>query len=154
MRRRLAIGVAGLIVLGGCGSSDSGTPGGVPAALLGKYTTELNVSDQPAGAPRELTDGSMRWTLTIAKSGGIDGGPVFGIANSRLGPLENPSFSVKDDLLLLRHEECAAGPKPFYDNRYRYKLSGKTLTLTKVENQCRDQVALTILTSRPWTKVN
>ncbi len=42
----------------------------------------------------------------------------------------------------------------FYENEYRYKLSGKTLTFTKVKNQCPDEVALTILTSQPWTKAD
>jgi hypothetical protein len=57
--------------------------------------------------------------------------------------------------LLLLNEECAAGgEQEFYDNEYRWKLDGETLTLTEVENQCPDDVALTILTSRPWTKVD
>jgi hypothetical protein len=40
----------------------------------------------------------------------------------------------------------------FYDNEYRWELSGSTLTLTTVKNDCPDRVAETILTSRPWTK--
>jgi hypothetical protein len=159
----VATGVLVLLALAGCGSEDdSKTPSDAPAKraeqrapdeLLGKYTTELKQSDLPPSPPGELTPGSMRWTLTIANSGGIDNGPVFAIANSGAGSLENPSFGVKDDLILLHHEECAAGDKPFYENQYRYELSGKTLTLTKVKNSCPDEVALTILTSEPWTKV-
>ena len=159
----VAIGVVALITVAGCGSDDdSKTPSETPAksaeqrapdTLLGKYTTELKPSDLPANPPDELTHGSTQWTLTIANSGGIDDGPVFAIANNEAGSLENPSFGVQDDLILLHREECASGDKPFYENRYRYQLSGKTLTLTKVKNSCPDEVALTILTSEPWTKV-
>jgi hypothetical protein len=159
----LATGAAALLAVTGCGSDgDSKTASDAPAKsaeqrapaeLLGKYATELKPTDLPPSPPGELTDGSMRWTLTIANSGGIDNGPVFAIANSEAGSLENPSFGVRDDLILLHREECAAGDKPFYENQYRYELSGKTLTLTKVKNSCPDEVALTILTSEPWTKV-
>jgi hypothetical protein len=157
----LAIGVVTVMATGACGSdggSDTGSSAPAvqaraPAKLLGTYTTKLKPSDLPANAPDELTHSSMDWKLTIANSGGVDNGPVFAIANGTGGSLENPSFGVKGDLVLLHREECAAGPKPFYDNQYRYKLSGKTLTLSKVKNQCSDQVALTILTSEPWTKV-
>ena len=124
-----------------------------PDELLGTYTTTLKSGDLPADPPPELTDGSKRWKLTIANSGGIDDGPVFAIANSELGSLENPSFGVKGNVILLHREECASGDKPFYENQNRYTLSGKTLTLTKVKNLCPDEVALTILTSEPWTKV-
>jgi hypothetical protein len=158
----LAIGVVALGV-GGCGSDDdSGTSSTAPAKsaeeqapkeLLGKYTTRLKPNDLPPNPPDELTFGSTKWTLTIANTGGVDNGPVFAIANSEAGSLENPSFGVKGDLILLHREECAAGDKPFYENQYRYKLRGKTLTLTKVKNSCPDEVALTILTSEPWTKV-
>lgn len=97
----------------------------------------------------------MEWKLTIAKSGGVDNGPVFAIANSESGALENPSFGVKGDVVVLHREECAAGGDTrFYENQYRYELSGKALTFTKVKNSCADDVALTILTSEPWTKVD
>ena len=124
-----------------------------PDKMLGTYTTTLKSGDLPSAPPAELTHGSMTWKLTIANSGGVDDGPVLAIANSELGSLENPSFGVKGDVILLHREECASGDKPFYENQYRYTLSGKTLTLTKVRNQCPDEVALTILTSEPWTKV-
>jgi hypothetical protein len=160
--RLLAIGVVASICVGGCGSGDdSETSSKAPAEsaeqrapdeLVGTYTTTLKRSDLPPNPPDELTHGSMQWKLTIANSGGVDDGPVFGIANGQLGSLENPSFGVKGDLIQLHREECAAGDKPFYENQYRYKLSGKTLSLTKVKNLCPDEVALTILTSEPWTK--
>ena len=82
--------------------------------------------------------------------------------NSELGPLESPALSVSGDKLLLSNEECAAGGRPgghlsrlgtkFYDNVYRWRLSGGTLRITTVKNSCPDKVAETILTSQPWRK--
>jgi hypothetical protein len=157
-----------LIGAGGCGSDDDPQPSREPAKpaaqkpaaskapseLLGTYTTTLKQSDLPPNPPPELTDGPPKWELTIANSGGLDDGPVFGIANAKLGSLEGPSFSVRGDRITLHREECAAGGDArFYENEYRFKRAGKTLTLTDVKNSCPDKVALTILTSRPWTKV-
>jgi hypothetical protein len=167
MERRLArwlrsAGIAAMVIAGavGCGSSDDGdnaptapnkpAEASVPTELLGTYRTTLKRSDLPPNPPRELTGGSMKWTLTIAKLGGVDNGPVFAIAGSDGRTLEGPSFSVTGDRILLHREECAAGG--LYENAYKYKLSDKTLVLTKVKNLCPDQVALTILTSEPWTK--
>jgi hypothetical protein len=158
----LAICAMALMAAGSCGSDDGSDTTSTapakpaveraPAKLLGSYTTKLKPSDLPPNPPGELTE-STQWELTIANSGGVDNGPVFAIANSEAGSLEDPTFGVKGDLVLLHREECASGDKPFYDNRYRYKLSGKALTFTKVKNSCPDEVALTILTSEPWTKV-
>jgi hypothetical protein len=160
-RGLLTLAVA-LFVVGGCGSGDDSKTTGqatkptaatVPASLLGSYTTTLRPGDIPSNAPEELTDGSRTWKLTIAKSGGIDNGPVFAIGKAKLGTLEGPPFSVEGDRVLLHREECNAGGQPhFYENEYRYKLSGKTLTFAKVKNLCPDKVALTILTAEPWTK--
>ena len=165
-RHPLAIVAIAITAAGGCGSDDDSetsskaptttrAEGPTPKELLGSYTTKLKPSDLPPNPPPELTDGSMAWKLTIANSGGVDNGPVFAIANAKLGALESPSFGVQGDRVLLHREECAAGGQPhFYENEYRYKLSGKTLTFTKVKNQCPDEVALTILTSQPWTKAD
>ena len=165
LRRSLTLSAIALVAAAGCGGSDDGsdssskapakpTEARAPVDLVGTYTTTLKPSDLPADAPEELTSGSKVWKLTIANSGGVDDGPVFAIANDELGGLENPSFGVKDDVILLHREECGAGGKPFYENAYRYELSGKTLTLTKVKNGCADKVAETILTSEGWTKAN
>jgi hypothetical protein len=152
-----------LIAAGGCGSDDDSAtssqattkaaPAKIPAALLGTYTTTLRPKDIPPNPPPELTHGSKTWKLTIAKTGGVDNGPVFGIANAELGSLEGPSFSVSGDRVLLHREECgAAGGDPFYENEYRYTLRGKALTFTKVKNLCPDNVVQTILTSEPWVR--
>jgi hypothetical protein len=67
--------------------------------------------------------------------------------------LEEPKLTVDGDVLKLEDEECAQTTGyAFYDNEYRWELSGSTLTLATVSNDCPDQVAETILTSRPWTR--
>jgi hypothetical protein len=168
-RHGAALGILVLLIgAGGCGSDDDPQPSREPAKpaaqkpaaskapseLLGTYTTTLKQSDLPANPPPELTDGTPKWELTIANSGGIDDGPVFGIAKAKLGSLEGPSFSVSGDRITLHREECdASGDARFYENEYSFELKGKSLTFSEIKNRCPDKVALTILTSRPWTKV-
>ena len=147
-------------MLGGCGggggaathtSAPAARAAGVPANLVGRYTTTLRRSDLPANPPPELTHGSATWQLTVARSGGIDNGQAVTIANAKLGVLESSNFAARGGTMLLRHEHCAAaGHQHFYDSRYRYSVSGGTLRFTTVSNGCEDKVAQTILTSRPW----
>lgn len=89
----------------GCGGSSSSAPaispggavtgsaseseGTIPPALLGTWTTTLKANDLPANPPPEL-DGSTKWHLQIAETGGVDNGPVLSIAND-LGQLEGPT---------------------------------------------------------------
>jgi hypothetical protein len=151
---------ASAALLGGCGrgsgdathtSAPAARAPAVPATLVGRYTTTLRGSDLPANPPPELTHGSSTWQLTVARSGGIDNGPAVTIANANLGVLESSNFAAQGGTVLLRHEECeAAGTHQFFDNRYRYTVSGGTLHFTMVSNGCKDKVAQTILTSRPW----
>ena len=56
------------------------------------------------------------------------------------------------DTLVLEDEECAATGTTTFNNEYTWELSGSTLTLTTVKNDCPDRVAETILTSHPWAK--
>ena len=148
-------------LLAACGgNSDEATQTGshsaqpapaVPAKLVGRYTTTLRRSDLPANPSPELTSGSSEWQLTVARSGGVDNGPAVTIANAKLGVLESTNFAAKGSTVLLRREDCVtAGDQRFYDNRYRYTTSGATLHFTTVSNRCKDRVAETILTSRPW----
>jgi hypothetical protein len=160
--KRLAfIALAGCAaMLGGCGGGgDAATATSAPAAraaavpetLVGRYTTTLRRSDLPADPPAELTHGSSTWQLTVARSGGIHNGPAVTIANATLGVLESSNFAAEGGTVLLRREDCeAAGDQHFYDNRYRYTVSGGTLRFTTVSNSCKDKVVQTILTSRPW----
>lgn len=93
--------------------------------------------------------------MTIAETGGPDDGPVLIIdsAQERFGNLEAPALRVEGDRLYLDKEECFEnGSYVFYDNEYRWALDGSTLTIEPVVNECKDEVALTILASRPWTR--
>ena len=123
----------------------------VPAPLVGRYTTTLRRSDLPANPAPELTSGSSTWKLTLARSGGVDNGPALTIANAQLGVLESSNFAAQRGTVLLRREDCVTpGNQHFYDNRYRYVISHGTLRFTTLTNGCKDRVAETILTSRPW----
>jgi hypothetical protein len=152
-----------VLLIAACGSSGSSRTtrphpsstdvAHAPSDLLGTYTTTLKRGDLPTKPPRELTYGPRTWKLTIANSGGPNGSDAFTIANASLGPLESSPFSVQGNNILLHNEECdAGGTATFYDNEYSYKLTGQTLTLTTIKNQCSDQVTRTILTSEPWRK--
>lgn len=138
------LGVAGL---GGCGGS--GDESAVPAELEGTYVTTLEQSDIPKNAPPELE--ASQWELAIGQLEGEEAGSFLAINHPTKGTLEEPELAVDGDVLKLMNEECAVG-STFYDNEYRWELSGSTLTLTTIESQCPDRVAETILTSGPWTK--
>jgi hypothetical protein len=161
--RATLLAVAMAAVAGGCGSDDasdtssSGTSAAsapaaaVPPDLVGTYTTTLRKADLPPSPPPELTD-TKDWKLTVAKSGGVGGGPAFAISSS-LGTLEAPTFTSDGKTVVIKREECnAGGDARFYDNEYRYTVKGDTLRFTTVKNQCPDKVAETILTSRAWKR--
>lgn len=168
-----ALCIALIVSLAACGGGDSDDDDGgeavatataeaegaksglAPDELLGTFTTTLEAGDVPADAPPELRDGGPSWIIRIGNTGGPGDGPFLAIdsADESFGNLEAPALRVDGDRLLLLDEECAAsGETKFYDNEYRWELSGGTLTITKIKNQCSDRVAETILTSRPWTK--
>jgi hypothetical protein len=135
-------------VLTGCGGGDET---GFPSELAGTYVTTLEAGDIPANAARELEAG--RWELAIGDLEGAEAGSFLAINHPTEGTLEEPKLMVDGDVLKLDDEECAQTTGyAFYDNEYRWELSGSTLTLTTVKNDCPDRVAETILTSRPWTK--
>jgi len=141
--------VAAVLALAGCGGSDSG--GAVPTELVGTYTTTLEDGDLPPNAPPELEAG--RWELAIGELEGPDAGSFVAIDHPTHGTLEEPGLTIDGDVLKLTNEECAqTAGSAFYDNEYRFELSGSTLTLTTVKNDCPDRVAETILTSNTWTK--
>ena len=165
--RHALIALAAIATLAaGCGDDDNTADSGaatsqkqqsrpptVPAELLGRYTTTLQRADIPKSPPPELTEGSPKWKLTIAKSGGIENGPALTIANAQLGVLESSNFVAQESTVLLEHEECAApSGESSYNNKYRYTVSGDTLRFTTIANGCADNVAETILTSRAWRR--
>jgi hypothetical protein len=138
-----------VFAMSGCGGSDSEE--GVPAELVGTYTTTLHDADIPPNSAPELEPGA--WELVVATTGAADGGSVLAIKHPEKGLLEGPGLRVDGDRFLLEDEECAQDTGyVFYDNEYSWRLTGSTLTLTTVENECPDHVAETILTSQPWTK--
>jgi hypothetical protein len=151
-----------VLLIAACGSSGSKStrpnppsPGlaRAPSSLLGTYTTTLKPSDLPPKPRPELTQGSRTWKLTIANSGGINGGDAFRIANASLGEFEDSLFTVRRNAILLHNEECEAGnTATLLDNSYSYKLVGQTLTFRTIKNRCSDQVSRTILTSEAWRK--
>jgi hypothetical protein len=150
-RRLVLLMAAGILALAlsGCGGSDSEE--GVPSELAGTYVTTLEDEDVPADAPPELEAG--RWELAIGELEGADAGSFLAIDHPTHGTLEEPGLTIDGDVLKLNDEECAQTTGyAFYDNEYRFELSGSTLTLTTVKNDCPDRVAETILTSQPWTK--
>lgn len=147
--RFVILGICAL-TLTGCGGG-SASDEGPPAQLVGTYSTTLEQGDIPENAPPELEAGD--WELVIATSGAADDGPSLAINNPTKGNLEAPGLTVDGDRLVLENEECAANDTTtFYDNEYSWELTGSTLSLTPVTNDCSDRVAETILTSHPWTK--
>ena len=152
MTTRLAILVAaGILALALSGCSGSDSEAGVPPELAGTYVTTLEDEDLPPNGPPELEAG--RWELAIGELEGADGGSFLAIDHPTEGTLEEPGLTIDGDVLKLKDEECAQTTGyAFYDNEYRFELSGVTLTLTTVKNDCPDRVAETILTSNPWTK--
>ncbi|MDQ6914646.1 MAG: hypothetical protein M3155_02405 [Actinomycetota bacterium] len=114
----------------------------------------LRATDLPPKPAPELTDGvGKRWTLRITNTGGVGNGRALALVASGLGTLEAPAFGVQGDRVLLHHEVCQAGDTPrFYENEYRWRVTGRQLTFTKVTNRCSDQVTATLLTARPWTR--
>ena len=124
---------------------------GAPDELLGQYTVTLNESDLPDDAADELTEGGPTWTVTIAETGGPGEGPAFTIANDQEGPLESSNFEVKDDRILIHEQECAAAGEPV-ESVWTYELKGEELTLTEEKGSCTDEVALTVLTTKPLKK--
>jgi hypothetical protein len=153
-------GIAVALLLAGCGSSSQKGPssssppaaaGELPQQLLGEYSTTLKRSDLPPNPTPELTGGSLGWKLSIQKTGGVEAGPAFTISNDRQGELESSSPSATRDQITLGSEDCASTGDSV-DSVYRWRLTGQKLTFTPVQNGCPDKVALTILTSEPWTK--
>src|SRR6478735_4846882 len=159
--RASLVAIAFAAIAGGCGSDDTSDTSSnstseaappaaaVPQDLAGTYTTTLRKGDLPPNPPPELTE-TKDWKLTVAKSGGVGGGPAFAISSS-LGNLESPTFTSDGKTVVIKREECAAGGDArFYDNEYRYTVKGDTLRFTTVKNRCPDKIAETILTSRAW----
>jgi hypothetical protein len=167
-RRHVTIPVLALALLpaacGGSGESTATTPAtksqpaaaakpaAIPKELVGTWRTELRESDVP---PKLLLRNPF--TVTVAADGGIDNSPSFTLADSEEALEGETSTPVFDgDTVTLRHEGCfteGVGYR-FYDNIYRYALSGDTLTFKVVKNACKDRHAEAILTSRVFRRTS
>ena len=93
--------------------------------------------------------------MTIAPDGGIDDAPSLTLADSQ-ETLEGESTTpvIAGDQITLRQEGCLVEGTgyTFYDNVYRYAVSGDTLRFTVVKNACKDRIAESILTSRAFKR--
>src|SRR5262245_9090470 len=148
MTKLILICTLAVFAVAGCGG---GEDEGIPAELVGAYTTTIRADDLPPNAPPELEAG--RWELAIGDLEGADSGSYLAIDHPEHGTLEEPKLTVDGDVLKLEDEECAQTTGyAFYDNEYSFTLEGSTLTLATIKNDCPDRVAETILTSRPSTK--
>jgi hypothetical protein len=125
--------------------------GPAPQQLVGEYSMTLKTADLPPDPPPELTEGSKKWTLKIANTGGPGNGPALTIVNDELGALESSHLGVAGQRLVLHDEECAATGEPV-QSEYSWAVSGKTLTLTGAKGGCPDKVAATLLTANAWTR--
>jgi hypothetical protein len=122
----------------------------IPEELIGTWTTQLRTSDAPPGLHLENP-----FSVTIAPNGGVDDAPAFTLADAKEALEGETSMPVVDgDTITLRHEGCfveGSGYR-FFDNVYRYAISGDRLTFTVVKNGCMDRHAEAILTSRAFKR--
>lgn len=159
-RRHLTIPVLALaLVPAACGGSGETTatapatksrPAAIPKELVGTWKTTLRKSDAP---PKLQLNNPF--SVTIASDGGIDNAPSITLADSDEaleGETSTPLF--KGDTVTLRHEGCLTegADYRFYDNVYRYTVSGDTLRFSVVKNACPDRHAEAILTSRVFRR--
>ena len=125
-------------------------PLALPAELVGTWKTKLTRDDIPASLHL-----ANPFSVIIAPDGGIDGAPSFTLADSEEALEGETSTPVVDgDTITLRHEGCfveGSGYR-FYDNVYRYSVSGDELTFTVVKNACKDRIAESILTARAFQR--
>ena len=162
-RRHLAIPLlVAALAPAACGGSDKSTasttassapaqkPAALPQELKGTWKTTLRKADAPPGLKL-----SNPFSVTISDTGGVDGAPSFTVADSTQAiEGETSTPVVSGNTITLRREGCfvdGSGYR-FYDNVYRYTISGDTLRFTVVKNRCKDRWAESILTSRPFTR--
>jgi hypothetical protein len=122
----------------------------IPRELIGTWTTKPGKGDVPAKFHL-----ANRFSVTISPNGGVDGAPSFTLADSE-EPIEGETSTpvVTGDTITLRHEGCfveGSGYR-FYDNVYRYVISGDRRSFTVVKNGCKDRLAESILTTRAFTR--
>ncbi len=100
----------------------------VPRALLGKYSRTISAK---ALARTGYPQGAGTWTITFRKDATVfvQAPPATGLSSYQ--QLTATSAGV----LTLRDEFCV----PHNKGTYRWKVTGKTLTLTNVNDKCYDR---------------
>jgi hypothetical protein len=125
-------------------------PAALPQELKARWKTTLRKSDAPPGLRL-----SNPFSVIISDTGGVDNGPAFTLADAQESIEGETSVPVvTGDTITLRREGCFEKDNVyrFYDNVYRYTLSGDTLRFTVVKNACKDGIAESILTSQPFKR--
>jgi hypothetical protein len=148
----LALAAVATAVLAGCGGggeSDEATTASPTApaqagadALIGNYTTTLG----PSGPELEAPNPPGKWELQITSATDAffqpPQGPSF--------PAGNPIELSNDRIVFAPDPECPTQEGTPGKGIYEWQLSGETLTLTEVEETCRDRAF--VLISNPWSK--
>ena len=97
----------------------------------------------------ELHQSSPSYKLTIANTGGTNGGPALTITNATQGVFESAPFTVSGTTVFINGEECPEGGSvSLVNDQYAYKLVGTTLTFTTIKNRCRNPALQRVLTRR------
>jgi len=144
--RLLATGVT-IAALAGCGGDGKSEPAAAessptPSSLLGTYTTTLG----PSGPELDEPNPPGRWELLITSETEAYFQPPEGASF----PVGNPIELSAGRIVFAADPECPTQAGTPAAGVYEWNLDGDTLTLTDVEDTCRDR--LFVLTSKPWTK--
>jgi hypothetical protein len=145
----LAAMAATVTAIAGCGGDDgsgaAGTTesaGASPAALLGNYTTTLGPSGPELNEPNPPGEWGLQITSETDAYFQPPKGPSF--------PAGNPIELSGDQIVFAPDPECPTQEGTPGNGVYEWRLNGKTLTITEVEDTCRDRAF--VLTSKPWSK--
>lgn len=143
---------AALVVLVGCGEDGSDeaattTSSAAPAqtgadALIGIYVTTLG----PSGPELKEPNPPGKWQLQVTSETEAYYQPPRGASF----PVGNPIELSSERVVFAPDLECPTQEGTPGKGTYEWRLSGETLTLTEVEDTCRDRAF--VLTSNPWSK--
>jgi hypothetical protein len=146
----VAAAVAGLVGCGEDGSDDelaAATSTAAPAQagsdeLIGNYTTTLG----PSGPELKDPNPPGKWELQITSETDAYFQPPQGASF----PVGNPIELSSEQIILAPDPECPTQEGTPGKGVYEWQLNGETLTLTEVEETCRDRAF--VLTSNPWSR--
>ena len=132
-------------------ASPSGT---AEATVVGTYTATLGTLEAPEGAECARGEGCVpptgRWSISLTDTS-LTMTPSLGTYPSqRVTEFSDPSASQGTLRLARSSLPCLLTTGPEGEGEYTWTLSGDTLTLAAVRDDCADRVL--ILTSEPWTR--